>query len=192
MGISLECSSCPRLAGLLNRDNDPGRCADGGNQSCYNSISAGHCSLPWSESRQGQAPAQSGGFSSAGLFFHFKGNPHLLMALAFQLPLSMAQVGVLEIFTSRFYGTDSLTECESQPGGFGQVTPCLPGSHIHLFVALRLRVPHLALTPSPAPCTTHRASRRHSGHPKVTRRVACLTSLALKAQPCRGSAASSL
>lgn len=124
VGISLECSSCPGLAGVLNIDNDPGRYADGGNQTCYNSGSAGHCSLPWSES-QGQAPAQSRGFSSAGL--SFQGNPHLLTALAFLLPFRLAQVCVcvcvLEVFTSRFYGTDSLTESESQPGGFGEVTP---------------------------------------------------------------------
>lgn len=33
----------------------------------------------------------------------------------------------LEVFTSRFYGTDSLTESESQPGSFGEVThwPCV-------------------------------------------------------------------
>lgn len=91
MGISLECSSCPGLAGVLNIDNDPGRYADGGNQTCYNSGSAGHCSLPWSES-QGQAPAQSRGFSSAGL--SFQGNPHLLTALAFLLPFRLAQVCV--------------------------------------------------------------------------------------------------
>lgn len=91
VGISLECSSCPGLAGVLNIDNDPGRYADGGNQACYNSGSAGHCSLPWSQSQR-QAPAQSRGFSSAGLLF--QGNPHLQTALAFLLPFRLSQVCV--------------------------------------------------------------------------------------------------
>jgi hypothetical protein len=62
-----------------------------------------------------------------------------------------------------------------------------PGSHIQWLAAplsaLRLGLPHLALTSSPASCPTHRASQGCSGHPQVTWRVACLTSLALAAQP---------
>lgn len=173
MGINLECSSCPRLAGLPNSDNDPGRYADGGNQACYNSGSAGHCSLSWSES-QGQAPAQSRGFSSAGLFFRFKGNLHLLMALAFLLPSawhkwriwrflprgSTAQIPSLNLIA----GLEAL---EKSHGGLVQL-PRVSYTLVCSPFALKLRVPHLALTPSPASCPTHRASHGYGGHPQVT------------------------
>lgn len=187
MGINLECSSCPRLAGLLNSDNDPGRYADGGNQACYNSGSAGHCSLSWSES-QGQAPAQSRGFSSAGLFFRFKGNLHPLMALVFLLPSawhkwriwrflprgSTAQIPSLNLIA----GLEAL---EKSHRGLVQLPRVSYALVCSPFVCPQTE----GTTPGSNPISCLLFLSRLWWTPPGDWRVACLTSLALTAQPCR-------
>lgn len=118
--------------------------------------SAGHCSLPCAES-QGQAPARSSRqrLLSAGLFFHFEGNPHLVTVLTSLLPFRLAQMEDFEDFHLmvlwyRFpHRIQSPIFCSS-----GKITaqPCVAsrGAHLHRsmapFSTLRLRVRHLPLT----------------------------------------------